>query len=258
MPALALGACSRPIAIPAAQSGQTVNFKGDEAFGIMPDVFRTIASATGCIFKWSLVPRIRVEAMFENGTADLLLAATESERRSQHGTFVALVESRATLISLASERPRIGNFEELLARRELRIALVRGYDYGERYRALVQKLIAQGRVYFEPDPITVGRLLAHGMADATIMPPTALAGALRDDPRFESLLPRLRIEPLEELPWIKTGIYLSNKSLSQADRDMLEKAIIAARRSGAWWNAVTHYYSKAELADHVRQLEPGK
>lgn len=250
--------CSRPIVLPAAQSGQTITFKGDTPHGVMPDVFQSIASSTGCTFRWSLVPRIRLEAMFESGTADMLLVATHSERRDQYGTFVPLIESRATLISLGGERPRLTTFAELLARRELRVALVRGYDYGEQYRALVKALGAQGRVYFEPDPVSVGRLMAHGMADVTIMPPSAFAGALRDDARVDFLLPKLRVEPLEDLPWIKTGIYLSNKGLSRADREVLERALIAERRAGAWWAAINRYYSKAELADHVLQLDSAK
>ena len=256
VPIFADAGCSRVIIIPAAQSGHTVAFKGDEAVGVMPDMFKRLASATGCSFRWSLVPRIRLEAMFESGTADLLLVATESERRDRHGTFVPLVESRATLISLASERPRVSNFDELLARRELRVALVRGYDYGEQYLELIKKLSTQRRVYFEPDPVAVGRLMAHGMADVTIMPPTAFAGALRDDARVSFLLPKLRVEPLGELPWIKTGIYLSNKALSPGDRDILKRALTSAQRSGAWWSTINQFYSKADLADHVRQLCP--
>lgn len=256
LPLPARATCSRVILLPSAQSGQTVAFRGGEAYGVMPDVFKIISAKTGCSFRWSLVPRIRLEAMFEAGSADMLLAATQTAQRDRFGLFVPLVESRATLISLTGKREPIRNFEELLSRKSLRVALVRGYDYGEQYRALVKALHAQGRVFMEPDPITIGRLMAHGMADVTIMPPTALAGALRDDPRVESLLPQLRIEPLDELPWIKTGIYLSQKSLSGADRDLLESALLAERQTGVWWAALNRYYSAADMAGHVRPIKP--
>lgn len=256
LPTAAGAACSRPITIPSAQSGQTISFKNGEAVGVMPDVLKGIATSTNCQLRWSQVPRIRLEAMFEAGSADVLLVATETERRDRFGDFVPLVESRATLISLNSARAPVRNFSQLLARRELRVALVRGYDYGEQYRALVKALAAQGRMYLEPDPLSIGRLMAGGIADVTIMPPSAFAGALRDDPRVASLLPRLRVEPLDELPWIKTGIYLSKKSLSDPDRILLKNAMLEAQRGGVWWAAINRYYSAAELADHVRQL-PG-
>ncbi|MES3023077.1 MAG: transporter substrate-binding domain-containing protein [Pseudomonadota bacterium] len=258
LPKAADAACSRVIVLPAAESGKTIAFKNGEAVGVVPDVFKSIAANTGCVFKWSPVPKTRMEAMFAVGQADLLLAATQTEQRDSLGVFVPLVESRATLLSLGGERPPVHNFAELLARRELRVALVRGYDYGEQYRELAKALTAQGRIYLERDAVSIGRLMAAGAADVTIMPPATFAGALRDDARVVSLLARLRIEPLDELPWIKTGIYLSKKSLSPTDRDLLESALIDTRNAGAWWAALNKHHSQAELANHVRPLVTSK
>ena len=258
LPAAAQAGCSRVIKVPAAPTGQTVTFKGDVTAGLVPDMLKVIGAKIGCTFKWSLVPRIRMEAMFEAGSADLLVAATHLDRRDQHGIFVPLLETRPTLISISSERPRINNYAELLEQRALRVALVRGYDYGDEYRELVKALSLQGRLYMEPDALSIGRLMAGGMADVTIMPASSFVGALRDDARVDGLASRLRTEVLEELPWIKTGIYLSKKSLSTADRDLLEKALVASVKTGAWWVTVKKYYPVSVLADHARPLEAGK
>ncbi|MES2901590.1 MAG: hypothetical protein V4723_17815 [Pseudomonadota bacterium] len=258
LPAAAHAGCSRVIKVPAAATGQTVTFKGEQTAGLVPDMLKVIGAKIGCTFKWSLVPRIRLEAMFEAGSADLLVAATHLDRRDQHGVFVPVLESRPTLISIASDRPRIHNYEELLEQRALRVALVRGYDYGDEYRELVKALGAQGRLYMEPDALSIGRLMAGGMADVTIMPASSFIGALRDDPRVDGLAARLRTEVLEELPWIKTGIYLSKKSLSKADRDLLEQALITSVKSGAWWVTLKKYYPVSVLTDHARPLDASK
>jgi polar amino acid transport system substrate-binding protein len=202
-----------------------------------------------------MVPRIRLETMFEAGQADLMVAATEVERRDRHGLFIPIVESRPALISLEGQRAKISSIAELLARRELRLALVRGYDYGQPYRAMIATLTAQGRVYLEVDARTIARLIAGGMADATIMPSSAFIGSLQGDPRVASMATRLRIEPLTELPWIRSGIYLSKKSLSAADRRTLAEALTASVKAGLWWQAMKRYHSSAALNNNTRPID---
>lgn len=250
--------CSRVIKVPAAPTGHAVTFKHDKAGGLFPEMLKVIGAKTGCEFKWSVVPRIRLEAMFEAGSADLLVAVTQLDRRDRHGIFVPVLESRPTLISLAGDRPRIHNFAQLLAQRELRVALVRGYDYGAQYRELMKTLAAQGRLYMEPDSLSIGRLMAGGMADVTIMPASSFIGALKDDPRVKGLVERLRTEPLDELPWIKAGVYLSKKSLTKADRDLLESALVASVKSGAWWSTFKKYFPPTSLGEHARALESAR
>lgn len=247
--------CSRQINVPAAPSGQSVTVNGSEVGGLIPDMLNQIGARVGCSFRWSVVPRIRLETMFETGSADLLVAATQVERRDRQGVFVPVVETRPTLISVSSDRPPVRSIAELLTRRELRVALVRGYDYGPPYQAMIKSLASQGRVYMEPDARTVARLIAGAMADVTIMPASSFIGGLHGDARIEGLAGNLRIEPLDELPWIKTGIYLSKKSLAKADLDLLEQALTASVKTGAWWQALKRYYTPAVLNENTRPID---
>lgn len=251
----AAAGCSRHINVPAAPTGQSVTFNGAEVGGLIPDMLNQIGSKIGCTFHWSVVPRMRLETMFETGSADLLVAATQVDRRDRHGLFIPIVETRPTLISVSSERAPVRSIAELLTRRELRVALVRGYDYGAPYRDMIKTLTSQGRVYMEPDPRTVARLIAGTMADVTIMPASAFIGGLQGDARIDGLAGNLRIEPLEELPWIKTGIYLSKKSLTRADRELLAQALTASVKSGAWWQSLKRYYTPAVLNENTRPID---
>ena len=257
LPAAAAGpGCSRTISVPAPPTGQTVYFTGAEANGMLPEMLKTVGAKIGCTFKWSLVPRVRLETMFEKGHADLMVAATRVDRRDKAGVFIPVIEARPTLISMASERAPVRNFAELLERRELRVALVRGYDYGEAYQALVKDLASQGRLYMEPDVVTVARLINGGMADATIMPASGFIGATFGDPRIEGMAARLRTESLDELPWIESGIYLSRKSLSARDRELLERGLRASVKTGAWWQALKRHYPPEILKLHARPIAP--
>lgn len=251
----AAAGCSRTINVPAAPTGLVVTWNDAQVGGMIPEMLTRIGAKAGCTFAWSMVPRIRLETMFEAGQADLMVAATEIERRGRHGQFIPIVESRPALISLEGTRAKVSSIAELLARRELRVALVRGYDYGEPYQAMIAALTAQGRIYLEVDARTVARLIAGGMADATIMPSSAFIGSLQGDPRVEHLATRLRIEPLAELPWIRSGIYLSKKSLSAADRKTLAEALSASVKAGLWWQAMKRYHTSAALNNNTRPIE---
>lgn len=247
--------CSRDIIVPAAPTGVSIRVNGSSVTGLIPDILNQIGPRIGCTFRWSIVPRIRLETMFETGSADLLVASTHLERRDKHGIFIPIVETRPTLISVDHARPAIRSMAELATRRELRVALVRGYDYGADYQAMVATLSAQGRVYMEPDVKSVARLLAASMADVTIMPASSLIGAVEGDARVEGLAGKLRIEPLSELPWIKTGIYISRNSLPAADRALLEQALQASVKSGIWWQTLKKYYPPSVLQGSTRPVD---
>lgn len=250
----AMAGCSRPIMVPVAASGQSVIVKGADIGGMFPEMLILIGARVGCTFNWSVVPRVRIETMFANGQADLLIAATEVERRDVHGVFIPMFETRAALISVDAVRAPPRSIDQLLARRDLRVALVRGYDYGLAYRAMLAALQAQGRVYLQPDPQTVARMLATSLADVTILPASIFIAGSREDARTGNLAGRLRVEPLTELPWIRSGIYMSRAALGVQDRNILEQEIKATVKSGLWWQAIKRYYPSGILDGSTRRV----
>lgn len=254
VPALAAPGCSREIIVPAAEVAPNVSVAGGVVGGMVPDMLAIVGARAGCTFRWSIVPRIRLEKMFESGTADLLVSATRLARRDRYGVFVPIVEARPMVISLQGERAPVLSMTDLAARRELRIALVRGYDYGEAYQSMIKAATAQGRLYMEPDVNTVARLIAAKMADVTIMPAGTFIGGLQGDPRVEGISSKLRIETLDDLEWIESGIYLSRQSLGEADRALLEQALTASVKTGAWWAALKKYYPPGVLHNNTRPL----
>lgn len=255
LPPAAAAGCSRPINVPAAPSGQTVTNAGAQVGGMIPEVMNQLGSRIGCTFVWSPVARARLESMFQMGAADVLVAANEVAERDRAGIFVPVVDTRATLLSVHSERAPVRSMQELLARPELRVALVRGYDYGPHYQAMIAALGAQGRLTMQAHPSIVTRMLAEGIVDVTIMTSLAFVSGLQGDPRTEAIADKVRSEPLDDMPWMRSGIYLSRKSLNPADRVLLEQALTESVKNGTWWEAHKRYYSPQVLNDNLRPLE---
>ncbi|MFZ6638426.1 substrate-binding periplasmic protein [Undibacterium sp. TC4M20W] len=248
----AQAACSRVINAPVAPLGFSVIVNGDSVSGIYPDIFRSISSRETCQFHFLAVPRARLELMFENGQADVLFPAIRTARRDEHGIFIPLIYTRATLISLQSARPAIHSQQELLEQKNLKVVIVRGYDYGEAYQAILTELQKQGRLIVEADTVSAARVLKAGVADISIMAPYIFAGAVQGDARVEDMADKLRFEALPELNWSDSGIYLSRKSLSQDDRNALQEMMDRATRAGMVWKAFSRYYKPDVLKEGNR------
>lgn len=244
--------CTRDIVVPVSSTGVSVIVGNGTYSGIYPELFRSLGPRAGCHFVFSGVPRARQELMFETGKADLLLPATRTPARDLHGIFVPMVGHRAVLISLQSQRPPIINAQDLLDRRDLRVAVVRGYDYGEAYQTLVRELGRQGRLFTEVDPNAIARLLYAGAVDLTIMGPTILAGSINRETRVHGMLDRLRLEPIPELPWQQTGVYVSRHSLTPDDRAALLELLERAAKSNAVMEGFQRYHRPEILAESVR------
>jgi polar amino acid transport system substrate-binding protein len=253
LPAAAWAGCSRTMLVPVSPLGITVTVDGHGGVGgVFPDMLRAAGNAAGCEFNWLVAPRARIEAMFEAGQSDILLAASRSPKRDLVGTYVPMVGTRATLISIDPKRAPVHSLAELLKRKELRVALVRGYDFGEAYQVLVQKLGEQNRLILEASSSKVARLIHEGIADVTVMTSVGMAGAITTDERLKGMMEKLRVEPLEEIPWSDTGVYISKATVSAEDRELLEKIIATITKKKTLWDAYRRHYPANVLADGIR------
>jgi polar amino acid transport system substrate-binding protein len=220
--------------------------------GVYPEILRSVGPKEGCNFEFSVVPRARLELLFESGRADLLIPASRSAARDEVGTFVPLIYSRATLISVASDRLAIRNAQDLLDRRDIRVGVVRGFDFGPAYQALIKELTQQGRVVQDVDAASIARILQADTIDMTIMAPSILVGAMQADPKAAGLLEKLRSQPIEELPWGDSGAYISKSALNDADKTALRELLERAGKSGAVWKAFQRFYPANVLTGSIR------
>lgn len=253
---VARAGCSRPIRVPVAPLGMSVIVSGGAVGGVYPEVLQRVAADTGCEFDFSVVPRARLEAMYASNGADLLVPATRTGSRDARGEFVPMMRTRPLLISLNAARAPIEHLQQLAERRELRVALVRGFDYGEPYLRLVEILRQQKRLVMEADALAVARALERGLADVTLMAPSIFTGTLLQDGRTRPLVERLHFETVPELGWGESGVYLSHQ-LARADRALLAEALERHARSGAFWKTVQKHYPPGSYEEGLRAL-PGR
>lgn len=244
--------CSRALVVPVTITGYAATVIEGQVHGIYPDLLRTEAASVGCAISFQIVPRARQEMLFTTGHADLLLPARRVTRRDDDGIFVPMIRSRPVLISLASRALRFHALPELLGRETLRVGIMRGYDYGESYQAMVRQLTAQRRLTEATDPISLARMLVDGSIDVAVITPTALTGALSANAKYRQLIQQLHMDPVPELPWGESGAYVTRAaSLSDADRQIVLHMVEHIARSGAVWRGFQHYYPDPRLGDSI-------
>jgi polar amino acid transport system substrate-binding protein len=246
--------CTRGIDVPMAPIGLSVSFDGERSGGIYPTLLREMGPASGCEFQVQRVPRARLQKMFESGQADLLLPASASPGRDRDGEFVPLIQVRASLLTLGRERPAPRSLAELVGQADFKLAVVRGFSFGAGYDGAVAALRTHKRLVEEADAAGVARALRQGLAQGTVMTASIFIGTLVQDAELGALVKQVRIEPLDELGWSESGVYLSRHTLGEADRRTLRQGFTQMARSGRLWQLFTDSYPPGSLGGSIRPL----
>lgn len=252
--AAAEAGCSRPLEVPMAPVGLSVRFDGERSSGLYPALLRELGTAAGCEFQIHRVPRARLQKMFESGQADVLIPASSSPSRDGDGEFVPLIQVRASLLTLASERPVPRSLAALAALPDYKLAVVRGFTFGAAYDKAIAALRAQRRLIEEPDAGGVARALREGLAQASVMTANVFVGTLVLDADLAPLVKQVRVDALDELGWSESGVYLSRHTLGEADRSVLRLAFTKSARSGRVWQLFNESYPPGSLGGSIRPL----
>lgn len=234
--------------------GLSVSFEGERSSGIYPALLSELSVSTGCDFRIQRVPRARLQKMFETGQADLLLPASVAPSREQDGEFVPLIQVRASLLMLGSGRPAPRSLAELIAQPDFKVAVVRGFTFGAAYENAVTVLRAQKRLVEELDAAGVARALRLGLAHGAVMTASIFIGTLVQDASLAPLVKQVRVDPLEELGWSESGVYLSRRALGEADRRLLRGAFTQTAKTGRVWQLFNDNYPPGSLNGSIRPL----
>ncbi|MBX9900384.1 MAG: hypothetical protein K2Y28_06320 [Burkholderiaceae bacterium] len=255
---ISFASCERTLQAPAWNAGQSIIVRNSKVSGILPKLFSEEVKKVGCEINFVSVPPSRAAEMFKNGTADLLMLTFKTPLREELGEFIPLIQGRAQLISLDQKHSKISTIQQLLTTPEIHLMLVRGYDFGADYQQLVVQLQKQGRITFQPDALSVARMMKRvidGRTIATIMAPTVFYAAIFDDDRVGDMVDKLRLEPLNELPWAETGTYLSKFSMQENDRQLLRSVLNDIAQSNAYWKEIQSNYPARFLKESMRPIE---
>lgn len=236
-------ACSRPIVVPVSNIGLSVIVDNDRVSGVYPDLLRELGEKAGCKFVFPAYPRARSDMMFfERGTSDIVVPASYVAERAQTATFIPLIKVLPTMVAVKPLPAGINTVQKLLEAKGLRAVVVRSFTFGKEYQELIADLEKEGRIDFVPDITTVARMLLAGRVDFTVMPPHLLHTALGDVGSETAAQNQLKSYPLEGLPRIESGMFISRRSLTESDQQELRSIFSTAARNEVFVKAHLKYY----------------
>lgn len=210
---------------------------GKEVSGTTVDFFELVAQHSGCRFEFLPVPRGRAWMMLQRGEADIVPDATYSPEREQGSIFIRIGESTPGLIALPDRPPGVTSVAALLAS-SLNVLVVRGFDYGPSYRALVAELQAQGRLVEAVAPENAVAMLHGGRADVLLAGVTTIVDAWEKRSPGRPPL-QADVDGIAPLPF---GAYLSATRLNRADAEAVQRAIQSVARQADARRLLARYY----------------
>jgi len=166
--ALASTGCSRPLVV--ASSPLSIFMEVDESSrvsGVVPDFLAEISRTTGCQFVYDVMPRIRALRMFEAGKIDIIIAS-KIDKRDAVADYVNGVFERPSLIML-KDHPDAATPLDALMQGKLQVNVVRGFDMGPEYRALLEQLKQKNKLEDVLDTDIIARKMLEKRCDATVL-----------------------------------------------------------------------------------------
>jgi len=240
--------CSRPILVPASPLGKVilVNNTTNEVTGVFPDVLHEYGKKFGCKFEFPVMPRARAELMMSRGETDLLMGSIKvPERDAWGGDYVPLFVSEWHLISIRTD-PLPTSVDELLAKPRIKLYVVRGFNNGPKYIAMLEQMKKRGKLEIMKDPESIARMMKVGRADYTFMPLATFNGALASEGLKEFFAPKIRHLHLKGTPITISGAYLSKK-LNLNDKTVITELLAQIRKDNAIINRLHLMFTDKEM-----------
>jgi hypothetical protein len=218
-------ACSRPIkAFFTSQLAAIYSAQPDRG---LPSLVDGLSQQSGCPLRIFVWPPARGMEALADGQGDMLIGATYNSGMEAVDSFVPLLNSQWLLVALPDSRNLPARLDDFANDRHLLIGDVRGVPYPADVSAALDRLRQQQQLDEAVNiEMALSKLLAHRDAAVII---TASAYIVQLD-RIRSA--NLRLLPQAQFAPAVTGIYLSRKSLADADRATLTAAINAVVAQG--------------------------
>lgn len=220
----------------------------DRYRGIDRDVIDELARRSGCRFETVLESRARTWALMASGGMDITVSAVVTPERERLMEMLPYMQSQRVL--LLRDRAVPTTAEAFIADTQRRLLMVRTARDGPQMEAQLARLRAQGRIVEATDQPAAIRAFKAGRADALLLGTASLAWLRQQEPGFADH---------EAVVWTPTerivaALALSREQVSEPDRALLRKTLVAMRHDGSL-DAILRHHVGDRLARAMRLPE---
>lgn len=211
---LLAGACPPVTRVGVSDLGLAAFRQGSKITGAAVDIVNEMARRTGCKVEYLWLPRARLFMEMEAGRIDMTTGAVRLSERDAYAAYYPYAYLQYDLLLARGADQRFTGLADFVQRSTGRLNVTRGIKYPASIAALLEPLAAQGRLEEVNSFETVFAKIEMGRADGTLATPPIYAKYLAEE-RYRNLI---SVIPLPESEPQFSGIYLSRRSLTAADR----------------------------------------
>jgi len=210
--------------------------------GIDKDVLETLAKRSGCSFVTEVDSRVRIWEAIRNGRLDLTTSVVPSPEREALGDIVVYKTSRNRLLVRAARADELNSLAAFLAKDGVRVVAVRSFIYSEPFDDWLAALRAQHKLDEVVDFNTALRVFAAGRVDAMI------AHSAADDDVNHAMAENggYRVVKVDGVRAFPSGLFISKRTVSAADRQLLRRTLTEMVRDGTVDRIVKRYQDHGE------------
>lgn len=196
--------------------------------GIDQDILEALALRTNCQFKPRVESQARIWTQIREGSLDMSMSGIKTIEREEWATSVPYFSTRNyALIStaLSAQEQTAAGF---LANKNLKMAVIKGFQHGRQYNDFVTNLRHQNRIYEVADFASLIKLLQAKRVHGILIIPTSYIDLSRQKQLPEATVLR---------DWYPNdafvaGLYISKRTISPKSVQMLQTALNGMQADG--------------------------
>ncbi|WMW81995.1 transporter substrate-binding domain-containing protein [Undibacterium cyanobacteriorum] len=196
--------------------------------GIDQDILEALALRTNCQFKPRVESQARIWSQIREASLDMSMSGIKTIEREEWATSVPYFSTRNYAListSLSAQEQTAAGF---LANKNLKMAVIKGFQHGRQYNDFVTNLRHQNRIYEVADFASLIKLLQVKRVHGILIIPTSYIDLSRQKQLPESTVLR---------DWYPNdafvaGLYISKRTISPKSVQMLQTALNGMQADG--------------------------
>lgn len=197
--------------------------------GIDQDILDALALRTNCQFKPRIESQARIWTQIREGSLDMSMSGIKTIEREEWATSIPYFSSRnyalvSTTLSAHEQTPA-----GFLANKNLKMAVIKGFQHGRQYNDFIASLRHQNRIYEVADFASLLKLLQVKRVHAILLIPTSFL----DLSRQKQLPDASALRDWYPNDAFIAGLYVSRKTVSVQTAQILQHALGAMQADGS-------------------------
>lgn len=197
--------------------------------GIDKDIIDALALRTNCQFRIRVESQARLWSQMREGSLDMSTSGIRTTEREKWAVSIPYFSSRNYALLNSSLPANEQTAAGFVANKELKLAVIKGFQHGKRYNEFIDTLSKQGRVYEVADFVSLLKLFTAKRVHCILLIPTSYL----DLSRQKNLPDNAVLRDWYTSDAFVAGLYLSKSKVSPKTIQLLQNTMNSMQADGS-------------------------